>query len=86
MFFNLGVYASLALAANALLLPPNMAAEDFGDDNAMETFAINPFKRSVSVECSSCAYATAQGDALLWTEDAGSSYVGLPPLAVVQPH
>jgi hypothetical protein len=63
---SLGVFASLALVANSVLLPPGVAVHDLGDDNALETLAINPFKRTVSVDCSRCPQAVKLGDALGW--------------------
>ncbi|CAO2653884.1 Nn.00g106170.m01.CDS01 [Neocucurbitaria sp. VM-36] len=72
---KLGVFASLALAASAVLIPPTITAEDLGDDNALETLAINPFKRSVTLECPGCAFATQEGDALKWKNDVGSAFL-----------
>ncbi|KAF2469338.1 uncharacterized protein BDR25DRAFT_304464 [Lindgomyces ingoldianus] len=71
---TLGVYASLALAANSVLIPPNVAADSLGDDNAME-LAINPFKRTVALECPGCALAMKEGNTLSWTQDAGNSFL-----------
>jgi hypothetical protein len=65
---SLGIYASLALAANSVLIPPNVDVPGLGDDNALETLAINPFKRTVALECFSCAQAIKVGDALEWNE------------------
>lgn len=78
MFTNVGVYASMALAANAILIPPSIATDNLGDDNAMETLAINPFKRTVALECAECGFASGEADALSWTQDAGSSFVSSP--------
>ncbi|KAF2264192.1 hypothetical protein CC78DRAFT_580699 [Lojkania enalia] len=72
---KLGVYASLVLAANAVLIPPSVGADNLGDDNAMETLAINPFKRTVALECPGCAFATKNGDALSWAQDAGNAFL-----------
>lgn len=72
---NLGVYASLAtaLVANAILIP--LTADDLGDDLAMETLAVNPFKRTVALECPGCAFASQDGKALSWTQNTGNSFV-----------
>jgi hypothetical protein len=68
-----GVIASMALAAHSLLIPDSL-----GDDNAMETLAINPFKRTVALECPGCASAHAENNILSWNEGEGSSFVSLP--------
>ncbi|KAF2625747.1 hypothetical protein BU25DRAFT_412401 [Macroventuria anomochaeta] len=72
---KLGLFASLALAANAVLIPPSMTAAELGDDNALETLAINPFKRVVAVECPGCAVATLEGKTLNWEKDAGNAFL-----------
>lgn len=74
---KLGLLASLALAANAVLIPPSMAAvaAALGDDNAPETLAIDPFKRTVAVECPGCAVATRDGETLSWEKDAGNAFL-----------
>ncbi|KAJ4374773.1 hypothetical protein N0V83_001849 [Neocucurbitaria cava] len=72
---KLGVFASLALAASAVLIPPTISTEDIGDDNALETLAIDPLKRSVTLECPGCAFATQEHDALKWKSEAGSAYL-----------
>ncbi|KAJ4367780.1 hypothetical protein N0V86_009902 [Didymella sp. IMI 355093] len=72
---KLGLLASLALAANAVLIPPSMAAAELGDDNALETLAINPFKRTVAVECPGCAVASLDGKDLSWEKDAGNAFL-----------
>lgn len=82
MFTNAGVFASLALVANAILVPPNLTPENLGDDNAMETLAVNPFKRTVALECPGCGFATAEGNSLSWKQDAGSSLVCSPPCSM----
>lgn len=75
---KLGLFASLALAANAVLIPPSVAIAELGDDNALETLAINPFKRTVAVECPRCAVATLDGETLKWNKDAGNAFVSTP--------
>lgn len=75
---KLGLFASLALAANAVLIPPSMMAAGLGDDNALETLAINPSKRTVAVECPGCAVATLEGKTLNWEKDAGNTFVSSP--------
>ncbi|KAF1838194.1 hypothetical protein BDW02DRAFT_576500 [Decorospora gaudefroyi] len=72
---KLGVFANLALAASAVLIPSTMITEDLGDDRAVETLTINPFKRSVAVECPKCAFATMEGESLKWKADAGSAFL-----------
>lgn len=72
---KLGLLASLALAARAVLIPPHMAAAELGDIDAIETLGINPFKRTVAVECPGCAVATAHGDALSWDRSAGNAFL-----------
>lgn len=72
---KLGVFASLALAASAVLLPPTTTANDLGDDNALETLAIDPFKRSVALDCPGCPFAVFQDKTLTWKEGAGNSFV-----------
>lgn len=74
---SLAVYASLVLAANSVLIPPNVAVHGLGDDNALETLVIDPFKSTVILECPGCAEAVKVGDGLVWTkiEDSQSTYV-----------
>ncbi|KAF2114094.1 hypothetical protein BDV96DRAFT_495348 [Lophiotrema nucula] len=72
---TLGAFASLALAANAVLIPPNVAVDNLGDDNALETLAINPFKRTVSLECPGCAFASKHGNKLTWAQETGNAFL-----------
>ena len=76
MLTKAGVYASLALAASAVLIPPHMTAEDLGDDLALE-IAVQPFKRTVALECAECASASAEGNRLGWEQNVGATYVCL---------
>jgi hypothetical protein len=41
----------------------------------MEALVVNPFHRSVALECPGCPSASVAGDTLSWTEGAGSSLV-----------
>jgi hypothetical protein len=75
---KLGVFANLALAASAVLLPPNMAAEAYGDDSAIEMLATDPFKRSITLECPGCPFASLDGDKYTWKPDAGNAFVRGP--------
>ncbi|KAF2867453.1 hypothetical protein BDV95DRAFT_502740 [Massariosphaeria phaeospora] len=70
---NLGLCANLALVASAVLIPPTI--NDFGDDNAMETLAVNPFKRTLALECPSCPFAIRQGDILLLASETGNTFL-----------
>jgi len=72
---NLGVLANLALVATAVLLPPSFTADELGDDLAMETLAVNPFKRTVALDCPGCAFASQDGKALSWTQNKGNSFL-----------
>ena len=72
---KLGVFANLALAASAVLIPPTITADEFGDDKAMEGLVINPSKRSVAVECPGCAFATKNEESISWKENAGNTFV-----------
>jgi len=73
---KLGVFAHLALAASAVLIPSTMTnVEDLGDDHAFESLAINPSQRSVALECPGCAVATLDGKDLKWKSDVGSAFV-----------
>jgi hypothetical protein len=73
---KLGVFAHLALAASAVLIPSTMTTvEDLGDDHAFESLAINPSQRSVALECPGCAVATLDGETLKWKSDAGNAFV-----------
>ncbi|KAI4622129.1 hypothetical protein J4E83_004869 [Alternaria metachromatica] len=72
---KLGVFAHLALAASAVLIPSTMTnVEDLGDDHAFESLAINPSQRSVALECPGCAVATLDGKELKWKSDVGSAF------------
>lgn len=75
---KLGLLASLALAANAILIPPSLTAAELGDDNALETLAINPSKRTIAIECPGCAVATLDDKTLQWEKDAGNAFVSSP--------
>jgi hypothetical protein len=75
---KLGVFAHLALAASAVLIPSTIStAEDLGDDHAFESpiAAINPSQRSVALECPGCAFATLDGETLKWKAGAGNAFV-----------
>ncbi|KAF2714380.1 hypothetical protein K504DRAFT_456605 [Pleomassaria siparia CBS 279.74] len=72
---NFGVFASLALATSAVLIPPSFNADDLGDDLAMETLAVNPFKRTVALDCPGCPFASQDGESLSWTPNAGSHFL-----------
>ncbi|KAH6865075.1 hypothetical protein BKA58DRAFT_367068 [Alternaria rosae] len=72
---KLGVFAHLALATSAVLIPSTMTnVEDLGDDHAFESLAINPSQRSVALECPGCAVATLDGKDLKWKSDAGNAF------------
>ena len=76
---KLGVFANLALAASAVLIPSTMTAEDLGDDHAFETLAINPPQRSVALQCPGCGvFATVKEDSLDWKAGAGNAFVSSP--------
>ncbi|KAH7112876.1 hypothetical protein B0J11DRAFT_497843 [Dendryphion nanum] len=72
---TLGVYASLALAVNAVLLPPNVTPDSLGDGNPLETLAISPLKRTIAIDCPGCASASVKDGVLSWTQDAGNSFL-----------
>ncbi|KAF2822891.1 hypothetical protein CC86DRAFT_356666 [Ophiobolus disseminans] len=70
---KLGVFASLALAASAVLIPPTITTDDLGDDVAMEGLVIDPSKRSVALECPGCAFAHKEETHISWKQDAGNT-------------
>ncbi|KAF2004020.1 hypothetical protein P154DRAFT_519608 [Amniculicola lignicola CBS 123094] len=41
----------------------------------METLAINPLKRTVALECPSCAVASTDGNALSWSQEVGNTFL-----------
>jgi hypothetical protein len=67
---KLGVFAQLALAASAVLVPSSMSMED------MEALAINPLNFAVTLDCPGCPLASPQGDSYKLTPDVGSALVG----------
>jgi hypothetical protein len=73
---KLGVFASLALGAGALLIPSTM---NLSDDHALEALVINPSQRTAVLECPGCAFATADGDSqsLKWKAGAGNAFVSI---------
>jgi hypothetical protein len=71
---KLGVFANLALAASAVLIPSTMNMEDAGEGHALEALAVNPLQRSVALECPDCALATLDGESLTWKADAGNTF------------
>jgi hypothetical protein len=79
---KLSIFANLALAASAILLPPTITAEELGDDITIEGVMFDPFKRSVAIECPGCAVAIQQEQSIMWKEDAGNTFVSnLPQVA-----
>jgi hypothetical protein len=74
-FSKLGVFANLALAASAILLPPTITADDLADDKALEGLVINPFVRSVALDCPDCAFATQGEKSISWKENVGNAFV-----------
>jgi hypothetical protein len=76
---KLGVFANLALAASAILLPPSITADNLGDDQALERLVINPFKRSVALDCPGCAFAIKEEKSISWKENVGNAFVSSSP-------
>lgn len=79
---KLGVFANLALAASAVLLPPTITAADLEDDHVFEGLVVDPFARSAALECPTCAVASwdSEQDKVSWKQNAGNTFVSsLPP-------
>ncbi|KAH8712278.1 hypothetical protein GQ44DRAFT_730700 [Phaeosphaeriaceae sp. PMI808] len=56
---QLGILANLALAATAVLIPSTMTPDDTGyDHHTIQGLAMNPFQRSVALECPNCPIAS----------------------------
>jgi hypothetical protein len=72
---KLAIFANLALVANAVLIPPTITVDDLGDDKALEGLVIDPFRRSVALECPECAFATQEENSISWQENVGSAFV-----------
>jgi hypothetical protein len=72
---KLVIFANLALVANAVLIPPTITADDLGDDKALEGLVIDPYSRSVVLECPECAFATQDEKSTSWQENVGSAFV-----------
>ncbi|KAF2014596.1 hypothetical protein BU24DRAFT_423508 [Aaosphaeria arxii CBS 175.79] len=72
---NFGIFASMALAANAILVPPNVAAENLGEDWPAEIMAVSTYKRTVALECPSCAYAIEGANGPSWKMGAGNTFL-----------
>jgi len=68
---SLGVFASLALAVNSILLPPNVDIEpvQYGD---LKITDFDLSKQTIAVECSTCPKVSKSGEAS--TGDAGTYY------------
>jgi hypothetical protein len=82
---KLTIFANLALAASAILLPPTVTAEELGDDITIEGVVFDPFKRSVALECPGCALAIQEEQSVMWKENAGNTFVSnLPQVASMQ--
>lgn len=77
---KLGLFASLALAANAILLPPSITATELGDDNVLESLAINPLQRKVLVDCPECPVARLHNGINWVKEETGNTFVSDPSL------
>ncbi|KAI8938295.1 hypothetical protein NX059_005949 [Plenodomus lindquistii] len=71
---KLGVFANLALAASAVLIPPSITAEELGDDKALAGLVIDPFSRAVTLDCPGCPFASLEGDSYKWTPNAGNAF------------
>jgi hypothetical protein len=65
---------ALVARAGAILIPPSVTAAELGDDNAME-IAVNPYKRTVALECPSCAVAIKEVGSLSWSEETGNTFL-----------
>jgi hypothetical protein len=75
---NPGVYASMALAVNAILLPPQLAADSLSQgDNAMLTYEIDPFQNTAALSCPECPSAVVEDGALSWTLGRGNAFVSV---------
>jgi hypothetical protein len=77
---KLGIFANLALAASAVLIPPTISMGDLGDDKALEGLVTNPFKQSFALDCPGCALATVEKDTpntLAWEQGVGNAFVSL---------
>lgn len=72
---KLGLFASLALAANAILLPPAITAAELGDNNILETLTINPLQRKVLVDCPECPVARLHNGINWVKEETGNTFV-----------
>ena len=72
---KLGLFACLALAANAIILPPSITAAELGDDNVLETLAINPLQRKVLVDCPECPVARLHNGINWVKEETGNTFV-----------
>ncbi|KAH5301842.1 hypothetical protein HBI42_188370 [Parastagonospora nodorum] len=73
---KLGIFANLALAASAVLLPPTITAADLEDDHVFEGLVVDPFARSAALECPTCAVASwdPEQDKMSWKENAGNTF------------
>jgi len=69
---SLGVFASLALAANSILLPPNVDIDsiEFGDIKITD---FDLAKQTIAVECSTCPKVSKSGESS--SSDVGTYYV-----------
>jgi hypothetical protein len=76
---KLGVLANLALVVSAVLIPPTITSDDLGNDSSLEGLVINPFKRSVALECPGCAFATQEEKSISWKENVGNAFVSGSP-------
>jgi len=78
MFLRTLSITALAAAgvANAILIPPDVSAStlELGDDMAME-IAASSYPRTVSLDCSTCDFATKAGNGYVWSQSAGNSFV-----------
>ncbi|KAF2854000.1 hypothetical protein T440DRAFT_552607 [Plenodomus tracheiphilus IPT5] len=71
---KLGIFASLALATSAVLIPPSITTEELGDDKALAGLVIDPFSRAVTLDCPGCPFASLKGDSYKWTHDVGNAF------------
>lgn len=73
---RLGVFASLALAAGAVLIPSTMVSDEGGNGNTLPLLAMDRSRRPLVLECPGCAFASQNDQTISWEEGVGSSYVG----------
>jgi hypothetical protein len=74
---SLCLAATLAVAAQAILLPPNVALESLGNPGHAHTQLHDPYSQTMMLECAGCAFAkqSKANNGLIWVQGVENALV-----------